>query len=111
MEYWSLEQKKLGAAKARVLEGRIVYVSGAAHGIGAAIAKRFANAGAALYLVDRDPPRLPKIPAELGAAHEVVDLGDEAAVRGSVARCVARFGGLDGVVSNAGVAPQAAIAA
>ncbi|HET8936692.1 MAG TPA: bifunctional aldolase/short-chain dehydrogenase [Polyangiales bacterium] len=111
MEYWSLEQKKLGAAKARALEGRVVYISGAAHGIGAACARRFANAGAALYLVDRDAQRLAELAQQLRAAHEVLDLRDENALRSSVARCVAHFGGLDGVVSNAGVAPQSAIAA
>jgi rhamnose utilization protein RhaD (predicted bifunctional aldolase and dehydrogenase)/NAD(P)-dependent dehydrogenase (short-subunit alcohol dehydrogenase family) len=111
MEYWSLEQKKLGAAKARPLEGRVVYISGAAHGIGAACARRFANAGAALYLVDRDAERLAELAKQLRAAHEVLDLRDESALRSSVARCVAHFGGLDGVVSNAGVAPQSAIAA
>lgn len=111
MEYWSLEQKKLGAAKARALEGRVVYISGAAHGIGAACARRFANAGATLYLVDRDEPRLVEIAKQLRAAHETLDLREESALRASVARCVARYGGLDGVVSNAGVAPQSAIAA
>jgi NAD(P)-dependent dehydrogenase (short-subunit alcohol dehydrogenase family) len=111
MEYWSLEQKKLGAAKARALEGRVVYISGAAHGIGAACARRFANAGATLYLVDRDEPRLAQLAQQLKAAHEVLDLREESAVRASVERCVARFGGLDGVISNAGVAPQSAIAA
>jgi rhamnose utilization protein RhaD (predicted bifunctional aldolase and dehydrogenase)/NAD(P)-dependent dehydrogenase (short-subunit alcohol dehydrogenase family) len=111
MEYWSLEQKKLGAAKARALEGRVVYISGAAHGIGAACARRFASAGAALYLVDRDAERLGELAQQLKAAHEVLDLRDEAAVRQSVTRCVLRYGGVDGVVSNAGVAPQAAIAA
>jgi rhamnose utilization protein RhaD (predicted bifunctional aldolase and dehydrogenase)/NAD(P)-dependent dehydrogenase (short-subunit alcohol dehydrogenase family) len=110
MEYWSLEQAKLGSAAARPLDGRIVYVSGAAHGIGAAIARRFAKAGAAMYLVDRDAPRLAAVAGELGAAHEVVDVADEAALRASVRHCVERFGGLDGVVSNAGIAPQAAIA-
>ncbi|MET0385962.1 MAG: bifunctional aldolase/short-chain dehydrogenase [Polyangiales bacterium] len=110
MEYWSLEQKKLGSAKPRALEGRIVYVSGAAHGIGAAIAKRFAAAGAQLYLVDRDPERLSQLAASLKATHEVLDLGDEAAVRGSITRVVSRYGGLDGLVSNAGTAPQSPIA-
>jgi rhamnose utilization protein RhaD (predicted bifunctional aldolase and dehydrogenase)/NAD(P)-dependent dehydrogenase (short-subunit alcohol dehydrogenase family) len=110
MEYWSLEQKKLGAAKARALEGRVVYITGAAHGIGAACARRFASAGAALYLVDRDAPRLSELALQLKAAYEVLDVGDERALRSSVARCVARYGGLDGVVSNAGIAPQAGIA-
>jgi NAD(P)-dependent dehydrogenase (short-subunit alcohol dehydrogenase family) len=110
MEYWSLEQKKLGATKARALEGRVVYITGAAHGIGAAIAARFASAGAHLYLVDRDAMRLPQLAAALRAAHEVLDVTDETALRASVQRCVIRYGGLDGVISNAGAAPQAPIA-
>jgi len=110
MEYWSLEQKKLGSQKPRELEGRVVYISGAAQGIGAAIAQRFAKAGAQLYLVDRDALHLPKLAASLSAAHEVLDVSDETALRSSVQRCVARYGGLDGVVSNAGIAPQSPIA-
>jgi rhamnose utilization protein RhaD (predicted bifunctional aldolase and dehydrogenase)/NAD(P)-dependent dehydrogenase (short-subunit alcohol dehydrogenase family) len=110
MEYWSLEQAKLGKSAPKPLAGRVVYVSGAAYGIGAAIARRFAAAGAALFLVDRDGARLQPLAASLGAAHEVVELSDEAAVRASVDHCVCRFGGLDGLVSNAGVAPQGAIA-
>jgi rhamnose utilization protein RhaD (predicted bifunctional aldolase and dehydrogenase)/NAD(P)-dependent dehydrogenase (short-subunit alcohol dehydrogenase family) len=110
MEYWSLEQKKLGSQKPRPLDGRIVYVSGAAHGIGEAIARRFASAGAQLYLVDRDAERLANVVKAVGAASEALDVSDEAALRASVGRCVARYGGLDGVVSNAGIAPQSAIA-
>jgi len=110
MEYWSLEQKKLGSQKLRPLEGRIVYVSGAAHGIGEAIARRFAGAGAQLYLVDRDVERLTKVAKSLGMTSEALDVCDERALRESVSRCVARYGGLDGMVSNAGIAPQAAIA-
>jgi rhamnose utilization protein RhaD (predicted bifunctional aldolase and dehydrogenase)/NAD(P)-dependent dehydrogenase (short-subunit alcohol dehydrogenase family) len=110
MEYWSLEQAKLGKAAKRPLEGRIVYVTGAAHGIGAAVARCFAGAGATLYLVDRDQARLLPLAETLKAACEVIDVTDEVALRDSVARCVHRFGGLDGVVSNAGVAPQSAIA-
>lgn len=110
MEYWSLEQKKLGSSKPRALEGRIVYITGAANGIGAGIARCFASAGAQLYLVDRDAIRLPPLAASLSAAHEVLDVSDETALRASVQRCVMRFGGLDGIVSNAGVAPQSPMA-
>jgi rhamnose utilization protein RhaD (predicted bifunctional aldolase and dehydrogenase)/NAD(P)-dependent dehydrogenase (short-subunit alcohol dehydrogenase family) len=110
MEYWSLEQAKLGKTAKRALDGRVVYVTGAAHGIGAAVARRFATAGAALYLVDRDGERLAALAQTLNASHEVVDVTDERALRISVERCVQTFGGLDGVVSNAGVAPQGAIA-
>jgi rhamnose utilization protein RhaD (predicted bifunctional aldolase and dehydrogenase)/NAD(P)-dependent dehydrogenase (short-subunit alcohol dehydrogenase family) len=110
MEYWSLEQAKLGKAAKAPLDGRIVYVSGAAHGIGEAVARRFAAAGAALYLVDRDAEALAQLSAALKAPFEALDVSDESALRGSVERCVAHYGGLDGIVSNAGVAPQGAIA-
>jgi rhamnose utilization protein RhaD (predicted bifunctional aldolase and dehydrogenase)/NAD(P)-dependent dehydrogenase (short-subunit alcohol dehydrogenase family) len=110
MEYWSLEQSKLGSQKPRPLDGRVVFVSGAAHGIGEAIARRFASAGAQLYLVDRDAERLAQVAKAVGASSEALDVSDEAALRASVNRCVARYGGLDGLISNAGIAPQSAIA-
>jgi rhamnose utilization protein RhaD (predicted bifunctional aldolase and dehydrogenase)/NAD(P)-dependent dehydrogenase (short-subunit alcohol dehydrogenase family) len=109
MEYWSLEQAKLGKQKPRPLAGRVVYVTGAARGIGAATARAFAREGATLYLVDREAEALGAIARELRSAHEVLDLTDEAAVRGSLDRVVEHFGGLDGVVSNAGIAPQGPI--
>lgn len=109
MEYWSLEQAKLGKQAARPLAGRVVLVTGAAAGIGAATARAFAAKGAALWLVDRDELRLAEVARALGAAHDVVDLRDRAAVEASVRRAVACLGGLDGVVSNAGTAPQAPI--
>ena len=110
MEYWSLEQAKLGKAAKLPLAGRIVYVSGAARGIGAAVARRFAAAGAMLYLVDREGEELARLSASLKAQHEQLDVSQEAALRASVERCVSLFGGLDGVVSNAGIAPQSPIA-
>ncbi len=110
MEYWSLEQAKLGSQRPRPLDGRIVYITGAARGIGAATAKAFARQGAALYLVDQVSDELEPLARSLGAAWQPLDVRDEAAVAGSIAACVARFGGLDGVVSNAGIAPQSAIA-
>jgi rhamnose utilization protein RhaD (predicted bifunctional aldolase and dehydrogenase)/NAD(P)-dependent dehydrogenase (short-subunit alcohol dehydrogenase family) len=109
MEYWSLEQAKLGKQKPKPLAGRVVYVTGAARGIGAATARAFAREGATLYLVDREAEALGAVARELRCAHEVLDLTDEAAVRGSLERAVEQFGGLDGVVSNAGLAPQSPI--
>ena len=111
MEYWSLEQAKLGKQKPKALAGRAVYVTGAARGIGAATARRFAAEGAVLYLVDREAEPLAALARELSAASELVDLTDERAVRRSVERAVQEYGGLDGVVSNAGIAPQGEIAA
>jgi NAD(P)-dependent dehydrogenase (short-subunit alcohol dehydrogenase family) len=109
MEYWSLEQAKLGKSKQRALEGRVVYVTGAARGIGEAIARRFAAEGAALYLVDREQAPLERLAAELRARCEALDLSDEQAVRRSVEHAVLAYGGLDGLVSNAGIAPQGPI--
>lgn len=110
MEYWSLEQAKLGKGAKAPLAGQAVYITGAAHGIGAATARAFAKAGAALFLVDRDAEALAALAQQLSAASLAVDLTDEHAVRASIAAAVERFGGLDGVVSNAGTAPQGAIA-
>ncbi len=109
MEYWSLEQAKLGKSQPKPLQGRVVYVSGAARGIGAACARAFADAGASLYLTDLNEEALTGVAKPLGARSEVFDVADEAAVRSSIERCVRAFGGLDGVVSNAGIAPQGAI--
>jgi NAD(P)-dependent dehydrogenase (short-subunit alcohol dehydrogenase family) len=110
MEYWSLEQAKLGKQSARVLEGRIVFITGAARGIGAAAARAFARAGASLYLVDLEAEPLAALAKSLKAASEVVDVADEQALRRSLQNCALTYGGLDGVVSNAGFAPQSAIA-
>lgn len=106
MEYWSLEQAKLGKAEPKPLQGQIVYISGAARGIGAACARTFSQAGASLYLTDRDEKPLAATAASLGASYEVVDMAIEDAVRASVEHCVGELGGIDGVVSNAGFALQ-----
>jgi rhamnose utilization protein RhaD (predicted bifunctional aldolase and dehydrogenase)/NAD(P)-dependent dehydrogenase (short-subunit alcohol dehydrogenase family) len=109
MEYWSLEQAKLGKANPRPLEGRVVYITGAARGIGAACAKAFVDAGASVYLTDRDETPLRAVAESIGAPCEVVDVASEERVRASVDHCVRAFGGIDGIVSNAGFAPQGAI--
>jgi rhamnose utilization protein RhaD (predicted bifunctional aldolase and dehydrogenase)/NAD(P)-dependent dehydrogenase (short-subunit alcohol dehydrogenase family) len=109
MEYWSLEQAKLGQQAGKPLQGRVVLVTGAASGIGAATAKAFAAQGAVLWLADRDEGPLLELAGSLRAGCMVVDLRSRGAVVACVRAAVARFGGLDGVVSNAGTAPQAPI--
>jgi rhamnose utilization protein RhaD (predicted bifunctional aldolase and dehydrogenase)/NAD(P)-dependent dehydrogenase (short-subunit alcohol dehydrogenase family) len=109
MEYWSLEQAKLGAAKPKPLQGHVVYVTGAGSGIGAATARTFAAAGAQLYLVDRDAEAVARVATETKAAHEAIDVRSREAIEASITHAVEAFGGLDGVVSNAGTAPQAPI--
>jgi len=109
MEYWSLEQAKLGKANPKPLQGKVVYITGAARGIGAACAQAFTEAGASVYLTDRDEAPLRAVAEAIGAPYEVVDVTSEERLRASVGHCVRVFGGVDGVVSNAGIAPQGAI--
>ncbi len=108
MEYWSLEQAKLGRKKPAPLQGRVVLVTGAASGIGEATAQAFGRQGAALFLIDRDPA-VAEVARTLGAEFAVLDVTDPGAVAAAVRTCVEAFGGLDHVISNAGTAPQAPI--
>ena len=108
MEYWSLEQAKLGRKTPPPLAGHVVLVTGAASGIGHATARAFATLGASLFLVDREAS-VAEVAASIGAAHAVADLTDASAVERAFAACVEAFGGVDHVVSNAGTAPQAPI--
>jgi rhamnose utilization protein RhaD (predicted bifunctional aldolase and dehydrogenase)/NAD(P)-dependent dehydrogenase (short-subunit alcohol dehydrogenase family) len=109
MEYWSLEQAKLGKAKPLPLAGQVVLITGAAGGIGEATARAFAREGASLYLADRDAEGVARVAESLDAAHQTLDVTDVAAVESCVEGIVALHGGIDGVVSNAGTAPQADI--
>ena len=69
MEYWSLEQAKLGKSKASVLQGKVAYVTGAASGIGLATAKLFAEQGANLYLADLSEDKLNKAADAIRCKH------------------------------------------
>jgi rhamnose utilization protein RhaD (predicted bifunctional aldolase and dehydrogenase)/NAD(P)-dependent dehydrogenase (short-subunit alcohol dehydrogenase family) len=106
MEYWSLEQAKLGKIAAPPFRGRIVLVTGAAGAIGRATVQAFKANGAAVFLVDRDGDALERTTKGLGrdAGSAVLDLAVEGAGQAAVEACVKRFGGLDIVVSNAGAA-------
>ncbi len=109
MEYWSLEQAKLGQSATKPLDGQVVVVTGAASGIGAAVARRFAASGAQLALFDRDAEALAPLASSLRAHACVLDVTDAAAIARAIDQVVSRFGGLDGLVSNAGAAPHGAM--
>ena len=90
------------------LEGKLAFVTGAASGIGKHIAQVYARAGAAVAVADLNPQAAEAAAAELRGlgAHAMavgVDVTDEAAVDAAVARTVAELGGLDILVSNAGI--------
>jgi rhamnulose-1-phosphate aldolase/alcohol dehydrogenase len=111
MEYWSLEQAKLGKGSARALEGQVVLVTGGAGAIGLGVGDACCKEGAHVVLVDRDEQAARAAASGLEAKHgagaatwAVADVTDDAAMRGAFdAACVA-YGGVDVVVPNAGIA-------
>jgi 3-oxoacyl-[acyl-carrier protein] reductase len=84
------------------LEGMPILITGAAGGIGAAIAAECAAAGARLFLVDRDE-RVEEAAGSLGADFELADLAEESAPSRVVEAAAASLGGLEGVVQAAGI--------
>ena len=112
MEYWSLEQAKLGKGKAPVLQGRVVIVTGGAGAIGLATAEAFRDLGATIFLVDLNAEALETSLTKLGPDHGgiALDITAPGAPARAVEACVARFGGLDILVSNAGAAINGEVA-
>lgn len=85
------------------LSGKRVVITGAAQGIGKAIAEAFVAEGAELILADIDAERLAGSAAALGQESMVVDVSSKAEIERLFARVAERWGGLDILVNNAGV--------
>jgi rhamnose utilization protein RhaD (predicted bifunctional aldolase and dehydrogenase)/NAD(P)-dependent dehydrogenase (short-subunit alcohol dehydrogenase family) len=111
MEYWPLEQAKLGVERDLPLAGQIAVITGAGGTIGAATAKAFAAAGAEVALLDLDEAAAKDKAAAIGGAALAVrcDVTEAASVQAAFGRVVETFGGADIVVSNAGAAWQGRI--
>ncbi|MCK9792832.1 bifunctional aldolase/short-chain dehydrogenase [Isoptericola sp. 4D.3] len=108
IEYWALEEAKLRRKPApKPLATRIAFVTGAASGIGKAIATRLAAEGACVVVADLDLAKAQAAAAELGSTDVAVGLAanvaDEAAVQAALREAVLAFGGVDIVVNNAGL--------
>ncbi|MGK0184538.1 MAG: rhamnose utilization protein RhaD (predicted bifunctional aldolase and dehydrogenase) [Verrucomicrobiales bacterium] len=104
IEYWELEQAKLkkGSAAAPDLQGKVALVTGAAAGIGQACANALHEAGAAVVALDLNPEieELFNADDRLGITVNLTKLDK---VQAAVAAAVRRFGGIDIVLSNAGI--------
>ncbi|WP_120004529.1 bifunctional aldolase/short-chain dehydrogenase [Nesterenkonia muleiensis] len=108
IEYWALEEAKLARMpQPKELATRIALVTGAASGIGKAIAKRLAAEGAVVAIADLSLEKARQAAAEIGgpdkAVGVAVDVSDESAVQQAINDTLLAFGGLDIVVNNAGL--------
>jgi rhamnulose-1-phosphate aldolase/alcohol dehydrogenase len=111
MEYWSLEQAKLGKAAEKPLARQVALVTGAAGAIGVGIGLELARAGAHVVLTDVDEKglekareRIAKVAGSLGCVACRMDVTDEVSVAAGFALACRTFGGVDIVVPNAGIA-------
>ncbi|WP_315637178.1 MULTISPECIES: bifunctional aldolase/short-chain dehydrogenase [Microbacterium] len=108
IEYWALEEAKLQRMpKPKSHQGRIALVTGAASGIGKAIATRLAAEGACVVVADLDLDKARAAAAELGnddvAIGVAANVADADAVQAAIDQAVLAFGGIDLVVNNAGL--------
>ncbi len=117
IEYWLLEEAKLQRMpKPKSLAGRIAFITGGAGGIGVATADRYLGEGACVMLADIDADGLAKACDTLAGRYgkDVVrtiemNVTDERAIANAFAETAVAFGGLDILVSNAGIASSAPI--
>jgi NAD(P)-dependent dehydrogenase (short-subunit alcohol dehydrogenase family) len=111
VEYWSLEQAKLGKEPEKPLAGQIAVITGAAGAIGSATARAFAAAGAEVALLDIDAAAAQARARAIGGAALAVscDVTNADSVRAAFDQVIETFGGVDIVVSNAGAAWQGRI--
>ena len=108
IEYWSLEQAKLGKGGEAPLARHVAVVTGGGSGIGAATARALAAQGAEVAVLDINAKAAKTIAAAIGSAALAFecDVTDEASVERAFAAVCESFGGVDIVVSNAGAAWQ-----
>jgi rhamnulose-1-phosphate aldolase/alcohol dehydrogenase len=117
IEYWVLEDRKLQLLpRPRSLDGRVAFVTGGAGGIGTATARRLLADGACVMLADLDTTALEGAAGALRKEHGAervgavrCDVTDEEQVRSAFAAAVREFGGVDLLVSNAGIASAAPV--
>jgi rhamnulose-1-phosphate aldolase/alcohol dehydrogenase len=117
IEYWLLEEAKLQRMpKPKALAGRVALVTGAAGGIGSSTAARYLQDGACVMLADIDAAALSRTRDDLAARFGsdvlrlvTMNVTDEAAVQDAFSQTAVEFGGVDILVSNAGIASSAPI--
>ncbi|HIJ89271.1 MAG: bifunctional aldolase/short-chain dehydrogenase [Desulfobulbaceae bacterium] len=117
MEYWALEQVKLGKAKPKPLEGRTALVTGGGGAIAMGIGRKLLEAGARVFMTDINQERLETVCHNLAdtfgsrlVSSLLMDVTSEESVRIGMEQLVVECGGLDILVPNAGIAHVAKLA-
>jgi NAD(P)-dependent dehydrogenase (short-subunit alcohol dehydrogenase family) len=90
-------------ATASSLADKSILVTGGASGLGEALCKTFAEAGAQVMVADINPDRAASVAKAIDAQHLILDVGDAESAEHAIARTVRQFGKLDAVINNAGV--------
>jgi rhamnose utilization protein RhaD (predicted bifunctional aldolase and dehydrogenase)/NAD(P)-dependent dehydrogenase (short-subunit alcohol dehydrogenase family) len=106
IEYWSLEQVKLAKQVEKPLTRQVAVVTGAAGGLGLAIAEALRAEGAEVALIDIAEEGVAREAKRIGGLGVACDVTSSAAVDAAIAKVAHHFGGLDIVISNAGAAFQ-----
>jgi rhamnose utilization protein RhaD (predicted bifunctional aldolase and dehydrogenase)/NAD(P)-dependent dehydrogenase (short-subunit alcohol dehydrogenase family) len=109
IDYWPLELAKLGSRKLLPLAGQVAVITGAAGAIGSATARAFAQAGAAVALLDVDVEAAQEKAKAVGGIAIACDVTKTASVNTAFTQVIAAFGGVDIAISNAGGAWQGKI--
>lgn len=112
LEYWGLEQAKLGKNKPALLSGNIVVITGAGGVIGSQIAHQFNKAGAEVVAIDLDEKSANLTADSLGENSLAIacDITDKKALDDCFDVIIRHYGGLDILISNAGAAWEGSIA-
>ncbi|WP_277093686.1 bifunctional aldolase/short-chain dehydrogenase [Alicyclobacillus mali (ex Roth et al. 2021)] len=117
VEYWPLELYKLTLAPPeKELSRKVAYITGGAGGIGSATARRLADEGAHVVIADLAADAAQSLADELNAQHGpgaaigvALDVTKEEAVARSIEEAILAYGGIDLVISNAGLASSAPV--
>ena len=108
IEYWSLEQAKIKRKK-KQLEGNVVVITGSTGTIGFETYKIFKSYGAEVVLLDYNLERLKEVQSKIKDLCILCDVTNKRSVKNAFKQICEKFGGIDILVSNAGIAPVGSI--
>ena len=111
IEYWSLEQAKIKKTNTSLIRGKTVIITGAGGVIGREVARLFNYEGANVFLVDKDIKSLQETQNLMNANSAIYqsDLTIPNSSKSIIDNCLQKFGGVDILISNAGIAVESSI--